>query len=399
MNTLDSLLLQIVNYSTPPVEVLISKRDSQVLKSFASSISTGNFLTQNQGNLLIKILRENAEKITIFKDDISALVESPSWSKPFRQVEHIRKLYIKRIDDNELAIAIEFTFASEIRKFVQSLSNTIENLSIGVTTKNWTCDLSEHNIVTLVDALTPLNFEIDEAIKNYYSTIKSWSETEIKDQFLITSITHPNFEKQITADLGIDTLIDKNVILDRSVRYQYFTKDPVEPSEKLTEKIAQRQKTKLFVDNAQHSLTEVIASLIELKRLPVMVVFDTGSEDNALKNLKILTDSLEENRIFESVGVYFRLPNSEVGKKFNQLIAEKSYNARLDETTKIVGIQGGKIPKFFLKTPWKPMSIIGINTKMGLRHGKISVYSNCCDCIIEWDAEPALFNIDKRVGL
>jgi len=399
MNTLDSLLLQIVNYSTPPVEVLISKRDSQVLKSFASSISTGNFLTQNQGNLLIKILRENAEKITIFKDDISALVESPIWSKPFRQVEHVRKLYIKRIDDSELAIAIEFTFASEIRKFVQSLSNTIENLSIGTTTKNWTCDLSERNIVTLVDALTPLNFEIDDAIKNYYSTIKSWSETEIKDQFLITSITHPNFEKQITADLGIDTLIDKNVILDRSVRYQYFTKDPVEPSEKLTEKIAQRQKTKLFVDNAQHSLTEVIASLIELKRLPVMVVFDTGSEDNALKNLKILTDSLEENRIFESVGVYFRLPNSEVGKKFNQLIAEKSYNARLDETTKIVGIQGGKIPKFFLKTPWKPMSIIGINTKMGLRHGKISVYSNCCDCIIEWDAEPALFNIDKRVGL
>jgi hypothetical protein len=96
MNTLDSLLLQIVNYSTPPVEVLISKRDSQVLKSFASSILTGNFLTQNQGNLLIKILRENAEKITIFKDDISALVESPIWSKPFRQVEHVRKLYIKR---------------------------------------------------------------------------------------------------------------------------------------------------------------------------------------------------------------------------------------------------------------------------------------------------------------
>jgi hypothetical protein len=57
----------------------------------------------------------------------------------------------------------------------------------------------------------------------------------------------------------------------------------------------------------------------------------------------------------------------------------------------------GKIPKFFLNNTWKPMSVIALDTKMGLRHGKTSVYSNCCDCIIEWsDADPMF---DKKIIL
>lgn len=395
MNTLDSLLLQIVNYSTPSINAKISKRDAQVLKSFATSISVGNFLTQNQGNLLIKILKENAENLPIFKNDIYAQIALPRWSKPFRQIEQVKKLYIKKLEDSELVIAIEFTFSSEIRKLIQSLSKNIENLIMNVTSKFWICDLTEHNIVALVEALTPLNFEIDETIQSHYNTIKSWVKDEIANQFLITSIIHPNFQKHITDDLGLETAIDDNVIIDRSVRYKYIVEDTQNFSKNLTEQIARRSKTNIFVDNSQHSLSEVFTSLVRLRRLPIMVVFEQGSEETTLKNMKILSNVLEEHRIFDQVGIYFRLPNTEIGKQFNQLISEKSYNSRLDDTIAVVGIQGGKIPKFFLKNQWRPMSIIGINTKMGLRHGKISVYSNCCDCIVEWADQQTMF--DKRM--
>jgi len=55
----------------------------------------------------------------------------------------------------------------------------------------------------------------------------------------------------------------------------------------------------------------------------------------------------------------------------------------------------GKIPKFFLTNPWKPMSVLTLDTKMGLRHGKTSVYSNCCDLIIEWAEAPPL--IEQKI--
>jgi len=131
--------------------------------------------------------------------------------------------------------------------------------------------------------------------------------------------------------------------------------------------------------------------------LPLLVVFDTIVNDKYLKNLKILSESLEENGIFDGVGIYFRLPNDEMGKQFNNFIAEKKYNQRLDDRLKVAAVMSGKIPKFFLSTPWKPMSVITLDTKMGLRHGKTSVYSNCCDCIVEWAEADTMF--DKKAIL
>jgi hypothetical protein len=57
----------------------------------------------------------------------------------------------------------------------------------------------------------------------------------------------------------------------------------------------------------------------------------------------------------------------------------------------------GKLPKFFLKNPWQPMSVIALDTKMGLRHGKTSVYSNCCDLIVEWADKEVMFE-NKVIG-
>jgi hypothetical protein len=75
---------------------------------------------------------------------------------------------------------------------------------------------------------------------------------------------------------------------------------------------------------------------------------------------------------------------------FNQLISSNKYNQYLDKTIKVAGVQSGKIPKFFLKNAWQPMSIISLDTKMGMRHGKTAVYANCCDLIIEWADAPNL---------
>jgi len=66
------------------------------------------------------------------------------------------------------------------------------------------------------------------------------------------------------------------------------------------------------------------------------------------------------------------------------MIGEKKYNSPLDSDTQIVGVQSGKIPKFFLSNAWRPMSVIVLDNVMGMRHGKTAVYTNCCDLILEY---------------
>jgi len=395
--TIDNLLLKIVNFTEPTIEALIPARDSKVLRSLATSISSNFFITENQSRLLMKILKDNSKKMTNFSEEISLALQEPMWSRSFRHIEQIKKLYIKKNEEQEPILVVEFTFNSEIRKTLTGLGKKLDGGLNSSNQKVWPIELTEKNIVLVYEALEPLGFEVDEIVKNHYRTIKSWSEQEIRDQFLLTNIEHQNFQKAITADLGIETAIDQNIINDRSIRYQFFTENAKNHGETLTETIANRSKSRVWVDKNQHSVTEVISSLVELRRLPLLVVFDTIVNDKYLKNLKILSESLEENGIFDGVGIYFRLPNDEMGKQFNNFIAEKKYNQRLDDRLKVAAVMSGKIPKFFLSTPWKPMSVITLDTKMGLRHGKTSVYSNCCDCIVEWAEADTMF--DKKAIL
>ena len=370
-------------------------RDSKILKSLASSILGNYFITENQGRLLIKILRENSKKITNFEELISDVILSPQWSRSFRQIEQVKKFYITKNAEQDLVLFIELTYSHEIRKILQNLGTKIETLVPSSNGKSYTADLTEKNIVVLVELLEPLGFEIDETIKNHYETIKSWSEPEIRGQFLLTNIEHQNFVKAITADLGIATAIDQNIINDRSVRYQYTTENSKNFGENLTEIIANRGKSKIWINKAEHSLSELINSLKNLRRLPLLVVFETTEDIELYKNLENLSFSLENNGIYDNVGIYFRLPNNENGKKFNTLIADKKYNAKLDTTTQVAAVQSGKLPKFFLNNPWRPMSVIALDTRMGLRHGKTSVYSNYSDLIVEYAETPSILEERK----
>jgi hypothetical protein len=397
MTTVDNLLISIVQSVSPTIEEQITSRDAKVLRSLASSIINHIFLTENQSKLLVKILKENSSKILEFTSAIDESLADPVWSREFRKIDQIKKFYIGKNSDQDASLFIEFNFNSEYRKLLSGLSKQVENLSITAAGKINTADLTEKNIVILYEALSPLDFEIDETIKNYYKTIKSWSEIDIQNQFLIGNIDYKNFHQAITDDLGIETSIDHNIINDRSVRYQYRLEDAKNSGETLTENIANRSKSKFWISKEKHTLDEIIASLVKLHRLPLLVVFDTYVNDRYYENLKILSSALENNGITDNIGVYFRLTNDESGKQFNQFIANKSYNYNLDKHTKVAVVMSGKLPKFFLRTPWQPMSVIALDTKMGLRHGKTSVYSNRCDLIIEWSDRETLME-DKVIG-
>jgi hypothetical protein len=397
MTTVDTLLLEIINHHNDYIRLQLAKRDYDILNNLYASINGHFFITENQSRLLLKILRENQEKLPELETRIKEVITEPTWSRKFRQIEQIKKLYVNNDDYQNPVLTVDFTFSSQIRKVLNEVAKKCDNWSSAPNNKKCWTDYTEKNIITLVDALTPLKFDIEETIKNQYDTIKSWSKSEVENQFLLTNIEHRNFITAITNDLGVNTSINQNIINDRSIRYQYFTENPKNFGENLTEIIANRSKPKIWIGKEEYNLSSIIRSLVELKRLPLLVVFDNVVNDKYLKNLEFLNDALEENGIFDGVGVYFRLPNDNVGQQFNNLIKSKSYNTQLDETTNVAVVMSGKIPKFFLKNHWKPMSVIALDTKMGLRHGKTAVYSNCCDLVVEWTDKEVLFE-NKAVG-
>jgi hypothetical protein len=143
-----------------------------------------------------------------------------------------------------------------------------------------------------------------------------------------------------------------------------------------------QKKTKIWINSNTWSLTEVVKSLVELKRLPLLVVFDQTTPLTTITQFNELSTALTKNGITDNIGIYFRLDNTPDGKIFNDGIANRKYNSMLDESTTVAGVLGGKLPKFFLKTGWKPMSVLCI--KNTLRQSKTAVYAKCSDLIITY---------------
>ena len=298
----------------------------------------------------------------------------------------MRKLYIDgRFPDNTV-ISVEFTFSTNLRKILTQANKNLDGLIQDTNGKLYHAELTERNIVTLVDMLTPLKFEIDDTIIGYYNTIISWNKDEVKQGYRYDKITARIYESSIAADIGSFDNISDDIKQDRSMRYRYFSGLSLEDNGTLTRKIATRNKNRVWINKADHSMASVVASLVELQRAPILVVFDSYNQSKAHEILDELSTALQQNGITD-VGIYFRLPNTDVGGKFNKIVADNHYNTFLTPQTSVVGVQNNKIPKFLLTSPWMPKSVLVIDSN--LRSSKTAVYANCCDLIITYsDTEP-----------
>jgi hypothetical protein len=393
MTTLDQFLTKIVNLTEPSVDNFLSKRDAKVLRSLANIASSPDFITENQSRLLTKILQENRGKFPLFKDELEDLLKVPTWSRYFRKIDVVRTVEISTTPDGDQVILINFTYSSQIRKILGDITKKVSGLVALQNSKSYSADLTEKNIVVLVETFKSLNFVFDEKIEEYYNTIKSWTKSEVEHQFFPSNIANTNFKNKVIADIGSLELADEIIIKDRSIRYQYLVEKSPKKPENLTEKIAFRKNSKIWINKKETSLEEIFSSVIKLARLPLLVVFDGTDPNECTKQLHELGEIFEKNGIFDGVGIYFRLENAGQGQEFNKIIAEKKYNCQLDDQTKVAAIVNGKIPKFFLKTGWKPKSIVTFG-KM-LHNTKTTVYSNNCDLVITWSETEPL--VDMRI--
>jgi len=390
MMTVDKLLLTITTFAPTPVENYMSAKDARLAHSLANAVKTPHFITENQGNLLIKLLTNYNKNILAIDNSAEQLLSQPVWSKTFRIVDQVRKIYVNSLPSGETVIFVEFTFSSTVRKILSTASKNIQGGVQTISPKLVWVELTEKNIVVLLDSLKSLKFEIDQKIQDFYKIIKNWKLQEDCQQLFYGENLLPSIKESLSSEINETAENYNSLLLDRSSRYQFFVKKTEKNEGNLEDTITHRSSSKLWINSNEYSLEEIFNALVKLNRLPALVVFDSWQTDNCLKNLKNLGNSLDSNNITDGVGIYFRLPSDTLGKDFNTFIGEKKYNAKLDSSTQIAGVQTGKLPKFFLKDcSWEPKSVIVLGSN--LRHSKTAVYSNRCDLIISYADKESIF--------
>ena len=396
MTTVDNLLTKIINHGFDKFSNQLEKKDLKVLKSLGTSVCLPSFITENQSRLLHKILSSYKLHFKEVDNDIEEILEKNSWSKTFRVVENIRKLYLEKTSSGEMVISVEFTHNARIRDLLNKMTVGDFGQIARISNKVCTYTLTEKHIVHLVEALRPHKFEIDQKITDFYEIIKKYEISEIQANYTLEENSPDNMKKCLVEECGPLDQISETVLQDRSTRYQYFLKNPPKKYGNLSDFIINRDKPKVWINKNLHPLAEIFKILKEINRLPTLVVFDSSSEEGYLKNLQILQESLENSGISENIGIYFRLENNEKGKIFNESIKQLQYNKPLTKDTSIAAVQIGKLPKFFLKDcDWSPKSVIVLDST--LRHNKTAVYSNRCDLVISYSDKESI--IEAKTNL
>lgn len=384
----DTLLLEIEKQGFNNLPKAMPAKDIKILKSLCNVISGPAFITENQGRLLVKILNENKAYLITVADVLEKSLAYPLWSSPFRPVDQTKKLFIGRAHNNDLVIYVEFANNANLRKIVNNLHKDLDGNLTSVNGRVFLTSLTEKNIALLVDTLRPYGFEVSDDLKSHYDTIKSWKIEEIQSRYFTENLSDTALYRELTKDIGVLTDNDLSVVQDRSMRYQYIINTDEKPEKNLKNTISLRTSPKVWINSSTEELVDVINELKNLKRLPILIVMESHIQPKALENLKKLDEALKKCEISDHVGIYFRLDSDPIGKEFNAIIADRKYNSALDSDTVVACVPNGKIPKFFLTTPWKPMSVIAVGTS--LRHSKTSVYASCCDLIISYNHTESL---------
>ena len=384
MNSTDAILT--ILFSTTPYRLNqdIPSRDRKILSSLWRQITSGHFLTENQANLLVKIFKENLSLLDFTDTKILNLIDTPVWSQSFRTVEQVRKLYIS--DDEEKTITIEFSYNKRVKEQLSKITKEIDGFISSVSTKKFNISLTEKNVLIIVKNLKNLNFEIDQKITDFYQEITAILKAK-ENIFELSKIENKKLISNLSEDVGNTDHASTLLLEDRKIRYQYSISSKISPSG-LAEKLAIRTSPKVFINKKTTELSEIVESLVNLKRLPILFIFSGHESKDSIQDLQNLSASLEKNSINSDIGIYFRFDNiTDSNKEFNETVNLLNYNSVLSPDTKIVGLANNKLPKFIMKEKWRPNSVISFTNNF--KNNKTSVYCDNVDLIIYYhDREP-----------
>ena len=386
--TVDYLLRRVV----PTIKSnskLIPTKDKRILLSLFNQMDKGHFLTENQSKLLVKIFVENQEVLEKIEINFDSIIKNNLWSQAFRTIQRIRKISLSTsLKDT---ILVEFTYDKRIKEKLIALNSKIDGAISAVGSKSYAIMLTEKNVYTLVSTFLKDDFEIEEKIMDFYLEIEKIMRGQ-KKPFDIFLNENEILKKQLEEDIGALSNENKILIHDRKIRYQYNFSEKI-GNFSLAEKIALRKSPKIYIDPKQYLFSDLVNALQQLKRWPLLCVFEGHDPKINKKSLDLIKNVESSNNAISNIGIYFRFDSNVDKIGFNSTVAEFGYNKLLDDNVTLVGIANSKLPKFMVKMGWKPESIISFTSTF--KENKSYCYLRSVDLIIYYtDKLPLTKEVD-----
>jgi hypothetical protein len=375
MHPLDTFFIDNLGPSKIDYDLLLPK-DRKILVSFRSQLLQNIFFTERQAHLLVKILKDNKKVIKSQVNGIDTVIDNVSWSKDFRVIKKFREI---SVDNTEKpSISIRFNFDKAVKDRLYALSGKFIGNFLAISSTEFRVSFNEPNIMLLNSEFKEFNFEFDNKIKKIIEDIDVIVKNS-KENFDILKTDNVRLLSAVKKDVG--EINDEHLTLlhDRKFRYQYKISKEIEQNS-LTTKIACRKSTKIFIDSQKYSLDQVISSLKELNRFPMLTVFEGHTVGTNKDSLDLLATALKNNNLDNDVGIYFRFDSEQDHAGFNKTVAQLEFNKNLNETTMVAGIPNNKLPKFMLKNPWRASTVLSFTTNF--KTNKASVYASNADLII-----------------
>lgn len=378
MKTIDQLLDDLIKTGIGKIENDIPLRDKKILISLHKQIKLGHFLTKNQGDLLLKIFKENHAHISTIIGNIENQIETPLWSNRFRVIQPVRKIYRKK--DDLYSFTVEFTWNKRIQQAMSDLSKQLQGNLGHYSNKAFSIQLTEKNIHLIVSKLQPLKFEISEEILTYYEEICRILNNPNPLPEINLLENNKIFDHLYSEIGGIHSKKDL-LICDRQIRFQYAFRSE-NSAKSLVEKIAARGRPKIYIKSSQYGINEVFDSIHQLTRFPCLVILSGHESLESLDKLKKISE-------FCSPSVYFRFDNTNDNNiQFNTFVTENNFNQMLNEKTQVVVLANNKLPKFMFKSNWYPKSVISFTNNF--RTNKTSIWCDAVDLQIYYTDKPPM---------
>lgn len=399
-NTIEDLL-EILSGLKNQSKIQIESTDATIMHSIARQVFKGTALTDRQFALMKEKLQTYRDQFVALEYDFDKAVES--LRIPLREIDRSRWIKItdhlgpNKVYESDKApfIAVRFIFNKKLISKLESLSSKVKEEFYDKEEKIRYYKLSEYNLFWIVETLKESNFELDLEVENLYQEIKEMNDNKKNYVPGIYGFKLKNLHSK-AIDYMISTIGDptpNNLALYNDRRF-VFGLDHFDEAEllksmsdllPLTKKIIERNTPVVFIHRDKYHLENVIESLLELQRFPLLVVLQSATAAD---------DIVESNSLFRNIipveeqSVMFRLENSSnEGAQFNEYVKKNNLNNIVDKNTKIVYINNNKLPKPLLKSEWQPCTTLHMGSFNALASNKILPYVNQSDLQIYYDAE------------
>jgi len=387
--------------SHPKIDILSS--DATIMYSIARQVFKGTPLTDRQYDLV-------KEKLQAYKDQYvlehSFELALETLRMPLRQID--RSKYIKIVSHSDMLspdkvyesykqnwkwIKIRFPFSKKLIVAIDEISkHTSEHIHEKGTHEHFFM-LNEVNTMNAIEVFKDKSFEIDSELLKWYEDIIEMKNN--KNNYIpgIYNYQLKNLNNKaidyMVSSLGKPTVDNLSLYKDRSqsLGLEYFDSYDLDQSinmlSTLSQKIVRRNKSHVLVKPSQFHINNLCESLLELNRFPLLVVLPESEPlDDLVQIHKGLSGFIES----KETTVLFRL-DTHANYEFNSYIKQHNLNSPLDKSLKIVYINNNKVPKPLIKSEWKPLTVLLMDS---VRPSSIVTnFINEADLVVHYDNEPS----------